>query len=67
MSTARTLLRMQEVHVRTGIPIDTLRFWRHRGDGPPSFRLGARVVYDEAELNAWIDAQRQREGVRATG
>lgn len=45
--------------MRTGIPQETLRYWRHRGTGPKSFKLGPKkVVYAEDDLNAWIDAQR---------
>lgn len=55
---ARTLLRTDEVSKHTGIAEGTLRYWRHRGEGPPSFSLGRRVVYDADELSAWIDAQR---------
>lgn len=51
------LLRVPEVSELTGIPEATLRFWRHVGTGPPSAKLGRRVVYREAEVIAWIDAQ----------
>ncbi len=40
-----------------GIPEGTLRYWRSAGQGPPSFRLGGRVVYRRAELESWIAAQ----------
>ncbi len=35
----------------------TLRYWRHRGDGPPSARIGRRVVYRVRDIEAFIDAQ----------
>lgn len=38
-------------------PIATLRYWRYLGTGPRSFRLGRRVVYRVADVQAWIDAQ----------
>lgn len=38
-------------------PVATLRYWRHLGTGPQSFRLGRRVLYRYADLIAWIDAQ----------
>src|SRR4051794_29028885 len=61
----RTLLRIEEVADRTGIPIATLRFWRSRGEGgPASFKLGRRVVFDAADVNAWIEAQRRQGGAR---
>ena len=34
----------------------TLRYWRHQGEGPPSFKLGRRVLYDRAEVEAWIES-----------
>ena len=52
------LLRIPEVSELTGIPEATLRFWKHRGIyGPPSAKLGRRVVYREADVIAWVDAQ----------
>jgi predicted DNA-binding transcriptional regulator AlpA len=52
------LLTLQEVAQRYPIPEATLRYWRHRGDvGPKSARIGRRVVYLEADVEAWIAAQ----------
>lgn len=40
-------------------PEATLRWWRHQGIGPKSYKLGARrVVYDRADLDAWLDEQK---------
>lgn len=50
-----TLLRTAEVSHQTGIPVATLRWWRHRGEGPPSFKLGKKtVVYPADKLAVWI-------------
>jgi predicted DNA-binding transcriptional regulator AlpA len=51
------LLRMDEVAARTGVPINTLRYWRQNKIGPRAGKLGRRVVYREADVRAWIDAQ----------
>jgi excisionase family DNA binding protein len=53
---ARTLLRIEEVAELTGVPVSTLRYWRHRGqdEGPPMFRLGRRVVAYADDVHAWI-------------
>ncbi len=40
-------------------PVATLRYWRHRGIGPRSFRLGRRVLYRRDDVHAWIDAKRE--------
>ena len=38
-------------------PVATLRYWRHLGTGPRSFRLGRRVLYRTDDLQAWIAQQ----------
>jgi len=40
--------------------VATLRYWRHLGTGPRSFRPGRRVLYRRDDLHAWIDAQHDR-------
>lgn len=52
------LLTMPEVSERTRTPIDTLRYWRHLGTGPASFKVGRRVMYAEEDVNRWIEDQR---------
>lgn len=59
------LLRVPEVAAMTGVAEDTLRHWRHRGFGPPSARLGKRIVYRERDVQAWIDEQFEQDGARA--
>ena len=51
------LLRLPEVAELTGPPVNTLRFWRHKGTGPRSIKLGRRVVYRECDVVAWIEEQ----------
>ena len=50
------LLTIAEAADLLRAPIATLRYWRHLGTGPASFRLGRRVLYRRDDLNAWIDA-----------
>ena len=50
------LLTIGEVAAIVRAPLATLRYWRHLGTGPRSFRLGRRVVYRVGDLRAWIDA-----------
>lgn len=61
----RTILSLAEVSAMTGISIETLRFWRKRGDGPPSYRIGRRVVVDLSSLEAWLAEQRRAAGARS--
>jgi hypothetical protein len=35
----------------------TLRFWRHKGTGPKSFKVGRRLMYREEDVAAWLEAQ----------
>ena len=51
------LLTISEVAAIVRAPIATMRYWRHLGTGPRSFRLGRRVVYRVGDLQAWIDTQ----------
>lgn len=57
MGEAARLLRIAEVSDMTGVPVNTLRFWRANSRGPRSAKLGKRVVYRESDVQAWIDAQ----------
>jgi excisionase family DNA binding protein len=52
------LLTITEAADLLRAPVATLRYWRHLGTGPRSFRLGRRVLYRRDDLHAWIDAQR---------
>lgn len=51
------LLRLPEVAELTGLPVNSLRFWRHQGTGPKSVKVGRRVVYRECDVVAWIEEQ----------
>ncbi|QUD82104.1 helix-turn-helix domain-containing protein [Gordonia polyisoprenivorans] len=54
-SNERMLLSTKQVSEEFGIPINTLRTWRYRGGGPPSFTIGkAKVVYRRGEVERWI-------------
>jgi predicted DNA-binding transcriptional regulator AlpA len=50
------LLTITEAAELLRAPVATLRYWRHLGTGPRSFRLGRRVVYRRADLHGWIDS-----------
>ena len=32
---------------------------RMNGSGPPYLKIGTRVLYDEADLSAWLEAQKR--------
>lgn len=56
----REYLDSRQVFEMTGTPVETLRYWRWRrkGEGPKSFKLGRRVLYDRRDVEAWIEAAR---------
>jgi predicted DNA-binding transcriptional regulator AlpA len=57
------LMTMPEVSAKTRTPVDTLRYWRHVGKGPPSFKLGRNVLYNESDVDGWIRAKAAAQGV----
>jgi excisionase family DNA binding protein len=54
------LLTISEAADLLRAPVATLRYWRHLGTGPTSFRLGRRVLYRRDDLRTWIDAKAGR-------
>jgi excisionase family DNA binding protein len=54
----REYLTTQEVADRLRTSPETVRYWRHRGEGPPSWKCGRRVLYPRADLDVWIAAAR---------
>lgn len=55
----QVLLNEEEVSKYIGVPIKTIRYWRHFGkDFAPKFiKLGARVYYSKQEIDEWIENQ----------
>jgi len=51
------LLTIGEVADIVRVPIATLRYWRHLGTGPHSFRIGRGVRYWHNEVTTWLQSQ----------
>ncbi|MCT7291999.1 helix-turn-helix domain-containing protein [Rhodococcus sp. PAE-6] len=51
------ILLTSQVASMTRNPEATLRYWRHIGRGPASFKLGRRVVYRRSEVERWMAEQ----------
>src|SRR3954449_10814462 len=60
------LLTIAEAAALLRAPVATLRYWRHLGVGPRSFRLGRRVLYRRHDLHDWIDARREQDSRTGT-
>lgn len=58
MTESPQLLSTPEVAQMLRTPAATLRYWRHLGTGPKSFKLGPkRVVYRRTDVEAWLEEQ----------
>ena len=57
----QAFLTSQEVADRLRTSSETVRYWRQRGEGPPSFKCGRRVLYPANELDRWIERKRELE------
>lgn len=56
---ANEIETLSEVAARTRVPEATLRYWRSLGTGgPPSFKVGRRVVFRSVDVDAWLEEQR---------
>ncbi len=55
------LLTLAEAAARLRTPVATLRYWRHLGTGPDSFRLGRRVMYRQQDIERWVDVRHDLE------
>jgi predicted DNA-binding transcriptional regulator AlpA len=51
------LMTLKEVAAIVGVPEATLRYWRHLGTGPHSFRIGRSVRYWRTEVALWLEEQ----------
>ena len=53
---------LAEVAELLRVPPATLRYWRHLGSGPRSFRVGRHVRYYRTDVEAWLRAQHDAGG-----
>ena len=51
------VLTIAEVADLVRVPVATLRYWRHLGTGPSSFRVGRSVRYWRTEVLIWLEHQ----------
>ena len=53
------LLSPTELATWLGVPVSTIYNWRYTRSGPPGFKVGRHVRYRRAEVDAWLDEQRE--------
>ncbi|MFJ8536137.1 helix-turn-helix transcriptional regulator [Streptomyces sp. NPDC093591] len=65
-ATRKAFLNVSDAAEYLGLSPHTLYVWRHRRQGPPSFRMGprGRVMYRLEALDAWIREQEQADSAR---
>jgi excisionase family DNA binding protein len=51
------MMSLAELSELLGVPLSTLYGWRHRGEGPPGYRLGKHVRFRRADVEAWLATQ----------
>lgn len=64
-----TLMELLNTHQAAQVlnePEGTLRYWRCAGKGPAYIKLAGRVRYDEADVIAYVNANKRIPSVRAT-
>jgi predicted DNA-binding transcriptional regulator AlpA len=54
------MLTLQEACAFLRVPEGTLRYWRHLGAGPRSFKIGRHVRYWRSDLILWLTEQSNR-------
>lgn len=40
---------------------ETVRYWRHIGKGPASFKAGRKVLYERSDVDTWLSDLRTAE------
>ena len=61
------LVNTKELSKMWDVPESTLRYWRCAGIGPTYVKLGGRIKYDLADVEAYVRANKRKPSVRAHG
>ncbi len=51
---AEPLLTTAEVSTYLQVPVATIHQWRHRGEGPPAYKVGRHLRWRLADVDAWL-------------
>ena len=58
------LLTTEELADYFDVPVKTIYQWRLAGKGPRAARVGRHLRYDEADVAAWLEEQKQASAAR---
>lgn len=53
------LLTIDEVAERLRVPVQTIRWLRQEGRFAPAYKVGRRLLWAPAEVDAWLAAQHE--------
>ena len=51
----KSLWTIQETSDFLHVPVGTLYQWRHRGEGPPAYKVGNHLRYDPRAVMRWLE------------
>ncbi|MFV1359590.1 helix-turn-helix transcriptional regulator [Mycolicibacterium fortuitum] len=51
------LIDIETAAKMTGQCVSTMRWWKAQGVGPKAAKIGRRVMYRRADVEAWINEQ----------
>lgn len=54
------LLNIDEVAAHLNVSVQTVRWLRQEGRFAPAIRIGRRLVWHPRDVEAWIEANRER-------
>ena len=40
------------------VPVESIRKWRARGEGPRAYLIGKHLRFDPSDVHAWLEEQR---------
>lgn len=49
-----TIVELAEI---LGVPVATIYGWRHRGEGPPGYRVGRHIRFRWSQVEEWLDSR----------
>ncbi|WP_409482777.1 helix-turn-helix transcriptional regulator [Arsenicicoccus dermatophilus] len=53
------LLTIAEVAERLRVPVQTIRWLRQEGRFAPAYKVGRRLLWSPADVDAWLAEQRE--------
>lgn len=59
--------KAQDAAQYLGLTESTIAKWRMSGRGPRYIKAGARVLYDRADLDAWLETRKRQNTAQARG